>query len=51
MSKDVSLFRDQVSQAGTPNRVTEVIAALWREADSTLPGSDFTEIYRYLSEG
>ncbi len=49
MSKDVNLFRDQVSQAGTANAVTEVIAALWRDADSTLPGSDFTEIYRFLS--
>ena len=50
MSKDVNLFRDQVSQAGTANRLTEIVAALWRETDSTLPGSDFTEIYRYLAE-
>lgn len=48
MSKDVSLFREQVAQAGTPNRVTEVIAALWRDTDAALPGSDFTEIYRFL---
>jgi 3-hydroxyisobutyrate dehydrogenase len=51
MSKDVSLFRDQVSQAGTANALTEVVAALWRDADSELPGSDFTEIYRFLAGG
>jgi 3-hydroxyisobutyrate dehydrogenase len=50
MSKDVSLFRDQVSQAGTANALTEVVASLWRETDSTLPGSDFTEIYRFLAD-
>ncbi len=48
MSKDVNLFRDQVSQAGTANKLTEVVAALWRETDSALPGSDFSEIYRFL---
>ncbi len=50
MSKDVSLFRDQVSQAGTANALTEVVAALWRETDAALPGSDFTEIYRHLAD-
>ncbi len=49
MSKDVSLFREQVGQAGTANRLTEVVAALWQETDRALPGSDFTEIYRYLA--
>jgi 3-hydroxyisobutyrate dehydrogenase len=50
MSKDVNLFREQVSQAGTPNALTEVVAALWRDTEGTLPGSDFTEIYRYLAD-
>lgn len=50
MSKDVNLFRDQVSQTGTPNGITEVVAALWRETEEGLPGSDFTEIYKYLAE-
>ena len=51
MSKDVSLFRDQVRQAGTPDALADVVDSLWRETDAALPGSDFTEIYRYLADG
>jgi len=50
MSKDVSLFRDHVAQAGTANAVTEVVAGLWRGLAAARPGGDFTEIYRYLAE-
>jgi 3-hydroxyisobutyrate dehydrogenase len=50
MSKDVNLFRDQVRQAGTPDAIADVVAALWRATDRELPGSDFTEIYRYLAK-
>ena len=50
MSKDVSLFREQVALAGTHDAVADVIARLWRESDAALPGSDFTEIYRYLAK-
>ena len=49
MSKDVSLFREQVRQAGTPDDVAEVVSRLWRETEAALPGSDFTEIYRYIA--
>ena len=49
MSKDVNLFRDQVRQAGTPDAIADVVAALWRDANAALPGSDFTEIYRYIA--
>ena len=51
MSKDVALYLDQVQRAGTPDGVGEVISDLWRDTDTALPGSDFTEIYRFLASG
>ena len=48
MSKDVSLFREQVKKAGTPSRIIEVVSALWNETTQFVPEGDFTEIYRYL---
>ena len=50
MSKDVSLFREQVDKAETPSRIIEVISALWKETNEFAPGGDFTEIYRYLKK-
>ncbi len=50
MSKDVELYLDQVRRAGTPNDVADVVSSLWRATEATLPGSDFTEIYRYLAD-
>ena len=50
MSKDVALYREQVGRAGTPDSVADVVSRLWRETEATLPGSDFTEIYRYLAD-
>lgn len=50
MSKDVALYREQVGRAGTPDSVADVVSRLWRETETTLPGSDFTEIYRYLAD-
>ena len=49
MAKDVGLFREQVARAGTPDSLAEVVSGLWRDTAETLPGSDFTEIYRYLA--
>jgi 3-hydroxyisobutyrate dehydrogenase len=49
MTKDVALYLDQVRRAGTRHDVAERIAALWRETDAALPGSDFTEIYRHVA--
>jgi 3-hydroxyisobutyrate dehydrogenase-like beta-hydroxyacid dehydrogenase len=48
MAKDLKLFADAVAAAGTPHRLGAAAAALWRDADAALPGSDHTEIYRYL---
>jgi 3-hydroxyisobutyrate dehydrogenase-like beta-hydroxyacid dehydrogenase len=50
MSKDVSLYREQVAQAGTPDTIADVVSSLWRETDAAFPGGDFTEIYKYLAD-
>lgn len=50
MSKDVSLYHDQVVKAKTPNDIGDVVSRLWKQTNSALPNSDFTEIYRYLSK-
>ncbi|NNE83318.1 MAG: NAD(P)-dependent oxidoreductase [Alphaproteobacteria bacterium] len=50
MSKDVSLYREQVAQAGTPDAIADVVSGLWRETDAAFPGGDFTEIYKYLAD-
>lgn len=49
MTKDVALYLDQARQVGTRHDVAERVAALWRETDAALPGSDFTEIYRNVA--
>ncbi|NKB50143.1 MAG: NAD-binding protein [Alphaproteobacteria bacterium] len=50
MSKDVSLYRDQVARAGTPDSVADVVSGLWRGTREAFPDGDFTEIYRYLAD-
>lgn len=49
MTKDVSLFLDQVRRAGTSDAIASAMASLWQAADAEMPGSDFTEIYRYVA--
>lgn len=48
MAKDLALFHEAVAAAGTPHRIGATSAALWRDADDALPGSDHTEVFRYL---
>lgn len=51
MAKDVGLYLDNVARAGTPSEMGELVASLWRRASDALPGSDFTEIYKYVRDG
>lgn len=51
MTKDVTLYLENVRHAGTPVVLAERIADIWRGCDGALPGSDFTEIYPYLTTG
>jgi 3-hydroxyisobutyrate dehydrogenase len=50
MTKDVGLFDDGAAAAGTARVVAAAVADTWRGCDTALPGSDFTEIWRYVSE-
>ncbi len=50
MTKDVGLFVDGAGEADTSRVVSTAVAEIWRSCDATLPGSDFTEIWRYVSK-
>jgi 3-hydroxyisobutyrate dehydrogenase len=49
MTKDVGLFVDSAEQVETAASVATAVADTWRGCDAALPGSDFTEIWRYVS--
>jgi 3-hydroxyisobutyrate dehydrogenase len=49
MTKDVGLFVDGASEVKTAATVATAVTDTWRACDAALPGSDFTEIWRYVS--
>jgi 3-hydroxyisobutyrate dehydrogenase len=49
MTKDVGLFVDGASALDTAHAVADAVTATWRGCDETMPGSDFTEIWKYVS--
>lgn len=49
MTKDVGLFVEGAAAANTADTVANAVATTWRGCDAALPGSDFTEIWRYVS--
>ena len=49
MTKDVGLFVDGASDVGTQSNVAAAVTDVWRACDAALPGSDFTEIWRYTA--
>lgn len=50
MTKDVKLFLESVHGAGTANVVATAIGQVWEAADAAMPGSDFTEIWKFVAE-
>lgn len=48
MAKDVALYRDAVTGAGTSARMGEPVSALWRELDLAMGEGDFTRVYTHL---
>jgi 3-hydroxyisobutyrate dehydrogenase len=48
MTKDVGLFVDSAAEIGTAATVAGAVTDTWRGCDTALPGSDFTEIWRYV---
>jgi 3-hydroxyisobutyrate dehydrogenase-like beta-hydroxyacid dehydrogenase len=51
MTKDVGLFDEGATAAGTKHAVATAVTDTWRACDATLPGSDFTEIWKYVTGG
>ena len=49
MTKDVGLFVDGAGEVKTAATVAAAVTDTWRGCDNALPGSDFTEIWRYVS--
>ncbi|MEY2583461.1 MAG: hypothetical protein QOE09_3310 [Ilumatobacteraceae bacterium] len=49
MAKDVALFVDGSFEAGTANTVGSAVGETWQACDSSMPGSDFTEIWKFVS--
>jgi 3-hydroxyisobutyrate dehydrogenase-like beta-hydroxyacid dehydrogenase len=50
MTKDVKLYREGVRAADTPREVGELIAEIWSRCEQAMPGSDFTEIFKFVRE-
>lgn len=48
MRKDMRLYCEGVRAAKTPATISKVIDDTWHEVDQQRPGSDLTEIFRYL---
>ena len=50
LNKDVQLFLDGVRAAGLAGALGPALGDVWREAAETMPGSDITEIYKYMQK-
>lgn len=50
MAKDVHLYLESVTAAGTHRAIGTVMDAVWQGADQAMPGSDFSEIWKYVSD-
>ena len=51
MTKDVGLFLDSATEAGTPHDLAGPTVALWQRFNAAMPGADFTAIHKYFEEG
>ncbi|HMK11336.1 MAG TPA: NAD-binding protein, partial [Acidimicrobiales bacterium] len=51
MAKDMRLYVEMVERSGTAASVGTAVSAVWQAADSSMPGSDFTEIWKHISKG
>ncbi len=49
MAKDVRLFLDSVARTGTTAAVAASVSDVWQRADEAMPGSDFTQIWQFVS--
>ncbi|MEO7371212.1 MAG: NAD-binding protein, partial [Ilumatobacteraceae bacterium] len=50
MAKDVGLYVESAAEVATCNSVGSAVAETWRGCDANMPGSDFTEIWKYVAQ-
>jgi 3-hydroxyisobutyrate dehydrogenase len=50
MTKDVGLFVGGAGVMGTAHVVAAAVNDIWHAADEAMPGSDFTEIWKHVSQ-
>lgn len=51
LAKDVRLFFDNSTKAGTPNSIGNLVTQIFEGAEKDRPGSDITLVYKYIEEG
>jgi 3-hydroxyisobutyrate dehydrogenase len=49
MAKDVRLFLDSAARAGTAATVAASVSDVWQRTDEAMPGSDFTQVWQFVS--
>jgi 3-hydroxyisobutyrate dehydrogenase-like beta-hydroxyacid dehydrogenase len=50
MTKDVSLYLENVKGAGTPHELAASVAGLWQRFNAAHPTADFTYLHKYLED-
>ena len=50
IAKDINLYEQCVAEGGAKSMVGTVVGNLWQQADTAMPGSDFTRIYDYVRD-
>ena len=49
MTKDVRLFNAVAAEAGTAHDVSGAVGSVWDAFDEAMPGSDFSEIWKFVA--
>ena len=50
LSKDVGLFHEGMKAASLKGEIAPMMDALWKAANAAMPGSDMTEIYKFMKK-
>ena len=50
MAKDVRLFNSVAAEVGTAHGVSAAVESVWNACEQAMPGSDFSEIWKFVSE-
>ncbi len=50
MLKDLALYGENVSVAGTSSRLSRVVLEIWRRFATAEPGVDFTRIFPFVRD-